>query len=203
MAKSYFGYLRFLAKSCLDGKDGMKRLLKFLAWLTLALILLVVSAINYIQRDQLRRAYLPTRIESEFDSRIQQAINPRRLDLSTFNDVDWDELFFIFPYRDTNHLQFDYQGPQISSLDDGEMYIVFLKGGKHVADVRISRGPIDFSLCGDQVCQEPEKWSDKPFGEKCRCRGKIKKAEAVFELSEAQNGSFMANLKPLATESSH
>lgn len=177
-----------------------KRILKIAAWTVLTLFLLVAAVCIYLAKDSIRHNYLADSLETEFDLRVEKSIrNVTNFDLTDFDLVQWNQLFFIFPYQDTEHLTFKYQGPFISSTDDGEMYIVLMNDDEYVARISGVRGKIDFSTCGNQECLQKGKWMDgKPLGEECRCRGKIRREEAIFEIDHSKGSYRKVKLKVLS-----
>ena len=140
-------------------------------------------------------------LTQEVGSRVSKAIFEKaELNLSNMDVVEWDEFFVVLPYQNSGHLPFAYHGPLVSSQDDGELFLVFLKQSKFIGKVLVDRSKVDFSRCSIANCTGSiGSIAERQQNGECRCPQKITRSQANFDVDHSME-SFRA-LKLKSTQS--
>ena len=168
---------------------------KILAFLIFLLFVTSVFLMTHFS-EPFRFRFFPSRMQTDWNLLVDQAEkNQTDFDARKLDALDWDAMFFIFPYESTDFKKLGFQVPHISSHDDGEMYAVFLKDEKYVSHFPVSRKKVDFTRCSSLQCAPN---TDKsPLDADCRCNGIFKKTEAVFAVDYGKAEYRPVQLRPL------
>jgi hypothetical protein len=149
-------------------------------------ILIALSAVVFVG-PVAKRILFPSKTQKEFRQLVQAAADTKsNLDLRNLQTIDWDGIAMVLPYDTTARFDFPYFGPVIDSRDDGEAYLLFLKGSALVEYFELPRSPLDFALCKRLVCEKQiGSEANRYTSTKCSCTKRINREQAIFVIEQS------------------